>query len=318
MRRIGLLVYPGFQIMSLSVTTVLELANQISGQPVYEIVVASEHGGLVATSIGVPVQTSPFGEDEFDTIIVSAASDIRPSSPILLEFIRKAEAGAARQVVTGCTGAFVLAEAGILNGRRATTHWLHARDLQRLYPDIMVDEDRIFIEDRKVWTSAGMTAAIDLALALVEDDLGVEIARSVAKAMVVYHRRAGGQSQFSSLLELAPKSDRIQSVLNYAKSHLASALTVEELAKVARLSPRQFSRAFSLETGQPPAKAIENLRVEAARLAIEDGRHNIDEVAQMTGFGDRDRMRRAFLRTLGQPPQVLRRNARLAKALAAE
>ncbi|MCW2318812.1 transcriptional regulator GlxA family with amidase domain [Rhodoblastus acidophilus] len=318
MRRIGFLVYPGFQIMSLSVTTVLELANQIAGQPVYEIVVASEHGGLVATSIGVPVQTSPFGEDEFDTIIVSAASDIRPSSPILLEFIRKAEAGAARRVVTGCTGAFVLAEAGILNGRRATTHWLHARDLQRLYPEIMVDEDRIFIEDRKVWTSAGMTAVIDLALALVEDDLGVEIARSVAKAMVVYHRRAGGQSQFSSLLELAPKSDRIQSVLNYAKNHLASALTVEELAKVARLSPRQFSRAFSLETGQPPAKAIENLRVEAARLAIEDGRHNIDEVAQMTGFGDRDRMRRAFLRTLGQPPQVLRRNARLAKALAAE
>ncbi|MBB4200470.1 AraC family transcriptional regulator [Rhodoblastus sphagnicola] len=318
MRRIGFLVYPGFQIMSLSVTAVLEMANQISEKPVYEIVVASEHGGLVATSIGVPVQTSQFGEAEFDTIIVGAASDILPSSPILLEFIREAEAGAARRVVTGCTGAFVLAEAGILNGRRATTHWRHARDLQRLYPEIMVDEDRIFIEDRKVWTSAGMTAAIDLALALVEDDLGVEIARSVAKAMVVYHRRAGGQSQFSSLLELAPKSDRIQSVLNYAKSHLASALTVEELAKVARLSPRQFSRAFSLETGQPPAKAIENLRVEAARLAIEDGRHNIDEVAQMTGFGDRDRMRRAFLRTLGQPPQVLRRNARLAKVLAAE
>ena len=318
MRRIGFLVYPGFQIMSLSVTTVLEMANQISGAPIYEIIVASEHGGLVASSVGVSVQTSQFGEADFDTIIVGAASDFQPSSPILLSFLRKAAAGAARRVVTGCTGAFVLAEAGLLDGRRATTHWRYARDLQRRYPEISVDEDRIFIEDRNVWTSAGMTAAIDLALALVEDDLGADIARSVAKAMVVYHRRAGGQSQFSSLLELEPKSDRIQSVLTYAKSHLASSLTVEDLAKVAHLSPRQFSRAFSLETGQPPAKAIENLRVEAARLAIEDGRHNIDEIAQMTGFGDRDRMRRAFLRVLGQPPQVLRRNARLGKMLAAE
>jgi transcriptional regulator GlxA family with amidase domain len=318
MRRIGFLVYPGFNIMSLSVTAALEMANQISGAPVYEIVVASEQGGLVTTSVGVPVQTAPFGEDDFDTVIVGASSDIRPSSPALLDFLRKAEAGAARRVVAGCTGAFVLAEAGLLDGRRATTHWRYARELQRRYPKILVDEDRIFIEDRNVWTSAGMTAAIDLALALIEADLGADLARSVAKALVVYHRRAGGQSQFSSLLELEPKSDRIQSVLTYAKSHLASPLNVEELAQVAHLSPRQFSRAFSLETGQPPAKAIENLRVEAARLAIEDGRHNIDEVAQMTGFGDRDRMRRAFLRTLGQPPQVLRRHARLAKLQAAE
>ena len=318
MRRIGFLVYPGFNIMSLSATAALEMANHIFGAPVYEIVVASEQGGLVTTSVGVPVQTAPFGEDDFDTVIVGASSDIRPSSPVLLDFLRRAEGGAARRVVAGCTGAFVLAEAGLLDGRRATTHWRYARELQRRYPKIMVDEDRIFIEDRNVWTSAGMTAAIDLALALVEADLGADLARSVAKALVVYHRRAGGQSQFSSLLELEPKSDRIQSVLTYAKGHLASPLTVEELAQVAHLSPRQFSRAFSLETGQPPAKAIENLRVEAARLAIEDGRHNIDQVAQMTGFGDRDRMRRAFLRTLGQPPQVLRRNARLGKLQAAE
>jgi transcriptional regulator GlxA family with amidase domain len=177
-----------------------------------------------------------------------------------------------------------------------------------------VEEDRIFIEDRNVWTSAGMTAALDLALALVESDLGAELARMVAKIMVVYHRRAGGQSQHSSLLELEPKSDRIQSVLTYAKRHLDAPLTVEQLAEVARLSPRQFSRAFTAETGQSPAKAVENLRVEAARLAIETGRHNVDEIAQMTGFGERERMRRAFLRTIGQPPQVLRRNARLANA----
>jgi len=220
--------------------------------------------------------------------------------------------------VAHCTGAFILAEAGILDGRRATTHWAYARELQRRYPKTRVEEDRIFIEDRNVWTSAGMTAGIDLALALVEADLGAAIARSVARSLVVYHRRAGGQSQHSSLLELEPKSDRIQAVLTHAQRHLDTPLSVEQLAEVAHLSPRQFSRAFTAETGQSPAKAVENLRVEAARLAIEEGRHTIDEIARMTGFGDRERMRRAFLRTLGQPPQVLRRNARLANAVAAE
>jgi transcriptional regulator GlxA family with amidase domain len=314
MRCIGFVVYPGFQMMSLAVTTVLETANRVFGAPVYEIVVASEYGGLVATSIGVDVNTSMLGRHEYDTVIVGAASVMRPSSPALLDFLRRAEAGAARRVVAACTGAFVLAEAGVLDGRRATTHWRYARELQARYPKIKVEEDRIFIEDRNVWTSAGMTAALDLALALVESDLGAELARMVAKIMVVYHRRAGGQSQHSSLLELEPKSDRIQSVLTYAKRHLDAPLTVEQLAEVARLSPRQFSRAFTAETGQSPAKAVENLRVEAARLAIETGRHNVDEIAQMTGFGERERMRRAFLRTIGQPPQVLRRNARLANA----
>jgi transcriptional regulator GlxA family with amidase domain len=318
MRRIGLVVYPGFQMMSLSVTTVLEIANHVHGSPVYEIAVVSEHGGPVAASIGPSVETLPMNMGRFDTVIVAATIDIRPSSPGLLEFLRRAEAGEARRVVGACTGAFVLAEAGILNGRRATTHWGHARELQARYPKIKVEADRIFIGDRNVWTSAGMTAAIDLALALVEADLGADIARSVAKILVVYHRRAGGQSQHSSLLELEPKSDRIQSVLTYAKRHLDAPLTVEELSEVAHLSPRQFSRAFTNETGQSPAKAVENLRVEAARLAIEEGWRNIDEIAQMTGFGDRERMRRAFLRALGQPPQVFRRNARLANAQAAE
>jgi transcriptional regulator GlxA family with amidase domain len=294
------------------------MANRICGAPFYEIVLASEHGGPVATSLGVAIETSPLGASDYDTVIVSATTNIGPTSPSMLEFLRQAEGGAVRRVVAPCTGAFVLAEAGLLDGRRATTHWFYARELQRRYPKIKVEQDRIFIEDRNVWTSAGMTAGIDLALALVEADLGAEIARSVARSLVVYHRRAGGQSQHSSLLELEPKSDRIQAVLTYAQRHLDLPLTVEQLAEVSHLSPRQFSRAFIAETGQSPAKAVENLRVEAARLAIEDGRHTIDEIAGMTGFGDRERMRRAFLRTLGQPPQVLRRNARLANALAAE
>jgi transcriptional regulator GlxA family with amidase domain len=155
-----------------------------------------------------------------------------------------------------------------------------------------------------------MTAGLDLALAMIEKDLGADLARAVARKLVVYHRRAGGQSQFSALLELEPKSDRIQSALTYAKRNLATALTVGQLAGAVHLSPRQFSRAFRAETGQSPAKAVENLRVEAARLMMEQSRHPIDVIARQTGFADRDRMRRAFLRTLGQPPQAIRRNAR--------
>jgi transcriptional regulator GlxA family with amidase domain len=160
-----------------------------------------------------------------------------------------------------------------------------------------------------VWTSAGMTACIDLALALVEADLGPEAARLVARKMVVYHRRAGGQSQYSALLELEPRSDRIQSALAYAKAHLDQELSVEALADVVHLSPRQFSRAFRAETGQTPAKAVETLRIEAARLMLESGRHPVDIVARDTGFGDRNRMRRAFLRAFGQSPQAIRRTA---------
>jgi transcriptional regulator GlxA family with amidase domain len=145
---------------------------------------------------------------------------------------------------------------------------------------------------------------------MIEKDLGMGVARAVARQLVVYHRRAGGQSQFSTLLELEPKSDRIQNALAYAKRNLYTPLTVAQLAEAAHLSPRQFSRAFRAETGQSPAKAVENLRVEAARLMMEQSRHPIEVIAQQTGFADRDRMRRAFLCAFGQPPQAIRRNAR--------
>ena len=215
-----------------------------------------------------------------------------------------------RRVAATCISAFILAEAGLLDGRRATTHWNCARDLQTRFPKVKVEEDRIFIVDGPVWTSAGMAAGIDLALAMVEQDLGADVARAVARQLVVYHRRAGGQSQFSALLELEPKSDRIQSALTYAKRNLDKPLTVNQLAEAAHLSPRQFSRAFRAETGQSPAKAVENLRIETARLMMEQSRHPIDVIARQTGFADRDRMRRAFLRAFGQPPQVIRRTAR--------
>ncbi|MGO4450859.1 GlxA family transcriptional regulator [Phyllobacterium sp. TAF24] len=309
MQRIGFVVFPDFQMMSLAAASVFEFANIEAEEDIYDVHLLSETGGPIRNSIGLAMETEPFNNLVFDTLIVGGATGIAPSRPGLVAFMQR-EMNRARRIASICTGAFVLAEAGILDGRRATTHWFYARDLRSGFPAIKVEEDRIFIVDGSVWTSAGMTAGVDLALAMVEKDLGADIARLVAKSLVIYHRRAGGQSQFSTLLDLEPKSDRIQSALVYAKRNLQTALSVEQLAEAAHLSPRQFSRAFKAETGQSPAKAVENLRVEAARLMMEQGRLPIDTVAQETGFADRERMRRAFLRAFGQPPQVIRRNAR--------
>jgi transcriptional regulator GlxA family with amidase domain len=307
MQRIGFLVFPGFQVMSCAVISAFELANREMGEPVYDVRLLSETGGTIRASFSMSVATDPFGRANFDTLIMGGGNE--PPTPGLVKFVRRAF-GRCRRVAAICTGAFILAEAGLLDGRRATTHWKRARELQARFPKVKVEEDRIFITDGPVWTSAGMSAGIDLALAMIESDLGVDVARAVAKYLVVYHRRAGGQSQFSTLLELEPKSDRIQSALAYAKRNLDKPLTVEQLAEAAHLSPRQFSRAFRAETGQSPAKAVENLRVEAARLMMEQSRHPIDVIARQTGLTDRDRLRRAFLRAFGQPPQVIRRNAR--------
>ena len=309
MQRIGFIVLTGFQMMSVAVLSVFEFANKEMGQPVYDLHLLSETGGSVRSSIGVSVATEPFDDTNFDTLIVGGSAVAGSLTPGVIDFLRQA-LGRSRRVAATCVGAFVLAEAGLLDGRRATTHWNRARELQARFPKVKVEEDRIFIVDGPVWTSAGMTAGIDLALAMIEQDLGVDVARAVARKLVVYHRRAGGQSQFSALLELEPKSDRIQSALTYAKRNIDKPLAVGQLAEAAHLSPRQFSRAFRAETGQSPAKAIENLRVEAARLMMEQSRHPIDVIARQTGFADPDRMRRAFLRAFGQPPQAIRRNAR--------
>ncbi len=309
MHQIGLIVYPGFQVLGLAMCAAFELANSAGDEPLYRIALLSEPGGLVQTSAGFAVQTEAFDQRAFDTLLVLGDNLIRPTTPGMLEFLRRASLGT-RRLGSICTGAIALAEAGLLDGRRATTHWAHVPAFRKAYPNVKVEEDRIFINDGHLWTAAGMSACVDLALALVENDLGVDVARKVARQLVVYHRRSGGQSQFSVMLELAPKTDRIQAALNYAKQNLKSALSVEELASAANLSPRQFSRVFHAETGQSPAKAIENLRVESARLMMETGRHSIDVVATDTGFGDRERMRRAFIRAFGQPPQVIQRASR--------
>ncbi len=310
MLRLGYIVAPGFQVMGFGAMSVFEFANLAAGEPFYDVHFLSETGRSIRSSLGVSIETEAFDDSHFDTILVGGSTGLVAATPGLIAYVQNAFAKS-RRLASICTGAYVLAEAGLLDGRRATTHWAHARELQKRYPAVKMEEDRIFITDGPVWTSAGMSAGIDLALSMVEKDLGAEVARLVSKSLVIHHRRAGGQSQHSALLELDAKSDRIQTALEYAKRNLRTPLSVEQLADAAHLSPRQFSRAFHAETGQSPAKAVENMRVEAARVMMEQGRHPIDVVANETGFADRERMRRAFLRAYGQPPQTMRRNARV-------
>jgi transcriptional regulator GlxA family with amidase domain len=226
-----------------------------------------------------------------------------------LAFIRRV-ATVSRRTAGLCTGTFALGEAGLLDGRRVTTHWAYADALRARSPTSQVEADRIFIVDGPIWTSAGLTAAMDLALAMVEKDFGADLARSVAHVMVMHQRRTGGQTQHSELLKMSPKSDRIQAALDFAQRNLGKALSVGDLADAAHLSPRQFSRVFQAETGRSPAKAIEQLRLEEARNMIERGRHSMATIARETGFGDRNRLRVAFVRAFGISPQSLRRDGR--------
>src|SRR5467141_3911131 len=303
--RLGLLLPTGFSVMSFAAISAFEAANIVAGERFYDLRILSETGEPLTNSLGWTMNTEPLGEGRFDTLMVGSGPDLVSPSPRTVAYLREA-VSTTRRITSVCIAAFTLAEAGILDGRRATTHWLRAEELGRRFPKIKVEVDRIFIADGPVWTSAGMTAGIDLALGLVERDVGPEAVRVIAKALVVHHRRAGGQSQHSALLELDAKSDRVQDALVFARRNLHEPLSVEQLAEAARLSPRQFSRVFRVETGQSPAKAIENLRLEAARQALEQGRRPIEAIAKETGFGDRERMRRAFLRAFGQTPQAIR------------
>lgn len=314
MHRIGYVLADGFQVMSLASQTVFEFANLVVGEPFYAIENFSATGGTVRSSLGMLIETRALEAPGLaQTWIFTGVNDplTTPSSPRVLAFAQRA-AAQARRTVGICTGGFVLAEAGLLANRRATTHWAYAKELQRRYPDIRVEDDRIFIIDGPIWTSAGMTAGLDLALGMLEQDLGAEVARSVAHKLVMHQRRSGGQSQHSELLALAPKSDRIQSALDYVRQNLARPLNVEDLAETVHLSPRQFTRVFTAETGHSPAKAIEGLRLEAARLMIEQSRHPLDTVARETGFRDRRHLREAFMRGFGVTPLAVRRDARAA------
>lgn len=317
-RSVSFLLVPEFQLFDMAgPLSVFQVAAEIGRSrrgPAYEIAVLSERGGRVACSAGLEMQTRSWRDSQAGTVIVLGGQGARKpgaATPALVQYLRAALA-AKRRVASVCTGAFLLAEAGLLDGRRATTHWRQAALLQRNYPAITVDADRIFVRDGHVWSSAGIAAGIDLALALVEADLGADIAGAVAREMVVYHRRTGGQSQFSALQDLAPQSERMRAVLAHIGENLTADLDIDRLAEVACVSPRQFMRTFKAETGQTPAKAVERIRAEVARTHIEGGDSSIEAVARLTGFEDPERMRRAFVRVYGQPPQALRRMARAA------
>lgn len=308
MHRIGLLISDHFQMLALSTLTAFEFANYAADKPFYLPVVFSESGGMVRSSSGICVDSERFGEEtRVDTWLVAGVlSPVEePASPGVIHFLQTT-ALSARRVAGICTGTFVLAQAGLLENKRATTHWAHSRRLVTLHPGIQLEDDRIFIIDDTIWTSAGMTAGLDMALGMVEKDLGADIARTVAHRLVMNQRRSGGQRQHSEMLALAPRSDRLQSALEYARNNLRKTLTVELLADAAHVSARQLSRLFRQETGKSPAKAIEGLRLEAARLMIEQSRLSLDSIARESGFRDRRHMREVFIRGYGIPPQSLR------------
>ena len=311
-RTIGMLIFADFQLLDAAgPIAVFETAARESTPPSYRLRIMANAAGPVSSSSGAQLIAETFTDDPIDTLIVAGGWGTREASacPATLAFVRAAS-GQARRTASVCSGAFILAAAGLLDGRRATTHWGRATELARAYPQVDVEPDRIFVRDGAVWTSAGVTAGIDLALALVADDLGEGVARRAAQQLVVYYRRPGGQSLFSALLEADRPGSRFSPVLAWARERLGERLSVDRLADRAAMSPRHFARAFAAETGMTPAKAIERLRLEAAREQVESGTEPIEGVAAGAGFGDPERMRRAFIRAFGQPPQALRRTAK--------
>jgi transcriptional regulator GlxA family with amidase domain len=309
--RIDILVFPDFQLLDATgPVAAFEMPNFGSNPAPYRVRLVSQLGGAVRSSAGVAVLTEVW-DDNVDTLLVAGGlgTYCAAKCPHTLALVRAA-ALKAQRVVSVCSGAYILAAAGLLDGRRATTHWERAADFQRRFPQVRVEPDRIFVRDGSVWTSAGITAGIDLTLALIAQDLGESAAKHAAQRLVVFHRRPGGQSQFSTLLELDARSDRIAQALAYARKHLKDPLSVDDLAGAACLSGRQFARAFRAETGQTPAKAVEQMRMEAARVEIETSNHSLDAVAAHVGFHDPERLRRACLRAFGVTPQALRRAAR--------
>jgi transcriptional regulator GlxA family with amidase domain len=306
-RTIGFLVYPDFQLLDATgPIATFEIAARLA-PGAYRLVFLSRDGGMVASSAGLSVATTSLSDaPQLDTLVIAGGDGVKvpASCETTLAYVRGA-AKTARRVASVCSGTYILAEAGLLDGKRATTHWSRTKDIQKRYPAIRLEPDKIFVQDGMIWSSAGITAGIDLSLALVGADEGEPVARRTAQQLVVYHRRPGGQSQFSALIDL--KAGRFDALMAWAREHLAESLSVEQLADRAAMSPRNFARLFAAETGVTPAKAVERLRVEAARALLDSQPLQVEDVAFETGFGDPERMRRAFIRAFGQPPQALRR-----------
>jgi transcriptional regulator GlxA family with amidase domain len=309
---IGVLVFPDFQLLDAAgPISVFDIAGRYAKNQTAIRVMAAKPGPVRSTS-GVEIVARKFGPPSaISTLIVAGGSGVEAASRDICtaNFVR-AVARRGTRVASVCSGTFLLAEAGLLDGRRATTHWQRTRQFLTRYPKVKLEPDHIFVRDGHIWSSAGITAGIDLALAMVAEDFGDAVVERTARQLVLYHRRSGGQSQFSSLLELKAPTGRFGPLLTWARENLDAKLTVEDLAERAGMSSRHFTRAFIAETGATPSKAIERLRIEVARERVQSSSEAIERVAEVTGFRDPERMRRAFIRAFGQPPQSLRRAAR--------
>ena len=307
--RVAMLVFPEFQLMDgAGPVAAFEAAGR------YRLRVVAQAAGTVRSSSGVEwvVDALPRA-GEVDTLLVAGGRGVDAAlrNPALLRFVRRVAARPGARVASVCSGSHLLAAAGVLDGLRATTHWSRTRQFEREFPQVKLEADRIFVRQGNLWSSAGVSAGIDLAVAMIAEDHGQELARAAAQELVVYYRRPGGQSQFSSLLALQGSEGRVDPLLDHVRRNLGERLNVEELAERACMSPRHFAREFRARTGVTPAKAVERVRVEAARTALENGAASVQRVALDCGFGDSERMRRSFMRLLGVAPSSLRRPALL-------
>lgn len=317
-RRIGIVAFPNCQIIDATgpagVFGAANVLAQTSGHksPPYEVMLIAPNKGAVRTSSGVSLHADHAAKDlaalKLDTLICAGGKGARPHAANT-KFIGHiaAAAPACRRVVSVCSGAFLLAATGLLSGRRAATHWAHCRELQSLYPDISVDEKPIFIRDGNVYTSAGVTAGLDLSLALVQADLGPDIVAAVARDMVMFVRRPGNQAQYSRHLWIEDAADgRLKDTIQWAVDNIDADITVEALADRAAMSVRSFHRHFKEQLGLPPARLLTELRLESAKRYLEQSTLALTEVAVRSGFGAEDKMRRAFVTAYGVAPSAYR------------
>jgi transcriptional regulator GlxA family with amidase domain len=310
-RVIDVLTYPAVQLLDVTgpvqvFASANDLVARTAGVRPYQLRVVAQGGEGVTASAGVAIVASPLTQpgEALDTLLIAGGegAEAAAENPVLVDWVRE-RAAQARRVASVCTGAFLLAAAGILDGRRAATHWMYCAKLAQRFPAVHVEPDPIFVCDGPVWTSAGVTAGIDLALALVEEDLGGSVALAVARYLVVFLKRPGGQAQFSAALALQAAEDKFGALHEWINGHLADDLSLSVLADQAGMSERSFSRHYAEATGQTPARAIERLRVEAARALLSESRLPVKRIAQRCGFGSEETMRRSFLRMLEVTPQ---------------
>ncbi|MEU8752962.1 GlxA family transcriptional regulator [Streptomyces chartreusis] len=305
-------------VQSLDVTGPLEvfMGAEQHAPGTYRIRTASLDGAPVRTSSGLTLVPDQALDDPLDahTLVVPGGQGTRTPDPALVRWLRE-HAPRAERLVSVCTGAILLAAAGLLDGRRATTHWAYCDKLARDHPDVEVDPDPIYVRDGHVATSAGVTSGIDLALALVEEDLGREVALGIARHLVVFLRRPGNQAQFSAQLAAqTAQREPLRDVQRWITEHPDADLTVESLATRASLSPRHFARAFQTETGMTPGRYVDRVRLEHARRLLEDTADGIEEISRASGYGTPEAMRRAFVKALGAAPAEYRRRFRPAPA----